>query len=73
MLAFAERLPGGQGYRLLLDSLGTEDLTEERLNQAIEALVRRHPEQYLLWGYNRYKKVSSRRSRGTYVSRRERR
>jgi KDO2-lipid IV(A) lauroyltransferase len=73
MLAFAERLPGGQGYRLLLDSLGTEDLTVERLNQAIEALVRRHPEQYLIWGYNRYKKVSSRRRRGTYVSRRERR
>jgi lauroyl/myristoyl acyltransferase len=57
---------------LLLDSLGTEDLTEERLNQAIEALVRRHPEQYLLWGYNRYKKASSRRNRGTYVSRRKR-
>jgi KDO2-lipid IV(A) lauroyltransferase len=73
IMAFAERLPDGRGYRLLLDSLGTEDLTEERLNQAIEALVRRHPEQYLLWGYNRYKKVSSRRSRGTYVSRRERR
>ena len=50
ILAFAERLPDGLGYRLLLDSLGTEDLTEERLNQAIEALVRRHPEQYLLWG-----------------------
>jgi KDO2-lipid IV(A) lauroyltransferase len=73
IMAFAERLPDGRGYRLLLDSLGTEDLTEERLNQAIEALVRRPPEQYLLWGYNRFKKVSSRRSRGTYVSRRERR
>jgi KDO2-lipid IV(A) lauroyltransferase len=70
IMAFAERLPDGRGYRLLLDSLGTEDLTEERLNQAIEALVRRHPEQYLLWGYNRYKKVSSRRIRGTYASRR---
>jgi lauroyl/myristoyl acyltransferase len=55
---------------LLLDSLGTEDLTEERLNQAVEALVRAHPEQYLIWGYNRYKKVSSRRRRGTYAGRR---
>jgi len=72
ILAFAERLPDGRGYRLLVDSLGSEDLTEERLNQAVEGLVRRHPEQYLLWGYNRYKKVSSRRSRGTYVSRRKR-
>lgn len=73
IMAFAERLPEGRGYRLLLDSLPTENLTEDRLNRAIEALVRRYPEQYLLWGYNRYKKVSSRRRRGSYASRRERR
>lgn len=73
ILAFAERLPEARGYRLLLESLSTEELSEERLNAAIELLVRRHPEQYLLWGYNRYKKVSSRRSRRTYFSRRERR
>ena len=73
IMAFAERLSNGRGYRLLLESLPTEDLTEGGLNRAVEELVRCHPEQYLLWGYNRYKKVSSRRRRGSYLSRRERR
>jgi len=70
IMAFAERLSNGRGYRLLLESLSSEDLTEGGLNRAVEGLVRCHPEQYLLWGYNRYKKVSSRRSRGTYSGRR---
>lgn len=70
ILAFAERLPEGRGYRLLFESLPTTELNEEQLNRAVEGLVRRHPEQYLLWSYNRYKRVSSRRSRGTYSSRR---
>jgi KDO2-lipid IV(A) lauroyltransferase len=56
-LAFAKRLPGGQGYEILLRPF-PERLAGEspprRLNRAIEALVRECPAQYL-WGYNRYK------------------
>jgi KDO2-lipid IV(A) lauroyltransferase len=69
--AFAERLPDGRGFRLLLESLPTNGLDETELNRSVEDLLRRHPEQYLLWSYNRYKRVSSRRLRGTYVSRRQ--
>jgi KDO2-lipid IV(A) lauroyltransferase len=54
VMAFAERLPRGRGYRLHLQALPAEDLDEAALNRAIEALVRRCPAQYL-WGYNRYK------------------
>ena len=53
-MAFAERLPRGRGYRLHLEELPAAELDEAALNRAIEALVRRCPEQYL-WGYNRYK------------------
>jgi KDO2-lipid IV(A) lauroyltransferase len=67
----AERLPRGRGFRLLLESLPTAGLDETELNRRVEELVRRHPEQYLLWSYNRYKRVSSRRLRRTYVSRRK--
>jgi KDO2-lipid IV(A) lauroyltransferase len=54
IMAFAERLPRGRGYRLHLQSLSTEDLDETALNRAIENVVRTCPAQYL-WGYNRYK------------------
>ena len=53
-MAFAERLPQGRGYRLHLEELSADRTDEAALNQAIEALVRRSPEQYL-WSYNRYK------------------
>ena len=56
-LAFARRLPRGEGYEILLRPF-PEQLANEsparRLNRAIEALVRECPAQYL-WGYNRYK------------------
>src|SRR3954463_12438645 len=56
-LAFARRLPRGEGYsihvRPLLPALAGESATR-RINRALEALVRECPEQYL-WGYNRYK------------------
>ena len=56
-LAFAKRLPGGEGYEILLrrfpEQLGDET-PERRVNRAIETLVRECPAQYL-WGYNRYK------------------
>jgi KDO2-lipid IV(A) lauroyltransferase len=52
--AFAERLPAGNGYRLHFEEMPAEGFDEAALNRAVEALVRRRPEQYL-WSYNRYK------------------
>jgi len=69
MMTFGERLPGGKGFRLHFEPLSTREFNEEKLNLAIESLVRRYPKQYY-WNYNRYKKGSSRRQRGTYESRR---
>ena len=54
IMAFAERLPRGLGYRLHLTELPGDDLDEAALNRAIEAQVRSCPEQFL-WSYNRYK------------------
>jgi len=54
IMAFAERLPAGRGYRLHLEELPAGGLDEGALNRAVEAQVRRCPAQYL-WGYNRYK------------------
>jgi KDO2-lipid IV(A) lauroyltransferase len=54
IMAFAERLPRGRGYRLHLEELPGHALDEASLNRAIEAQVRRCPAQYL-WSYNRYK------------------
>ena len=56
-LAFARRLPRGEGYEILLRPFPAQLENESparRLNRAIEALVRECPAQYL-WGYNRYK------------------
>ncbi|MBI4988713.1 MAG: lysophospholipid acyltransferase family protein [Rhodocyclales bacterium] len=59
ILTYAERLPRGAGFHVyflpLQDELeGSLDQRAAALNRAIEALVRRCPEQYM-WGYNRYK------------------
>jgi KDO2-lipid IV(A) lauroyltransferase len=60
VFCYAERLPGGAGYRLHLRPLD-EPLPEDRraaarrVNEMIETLVRECPEQFL-WGYNRYKR-----------------
>lgn len=54
IMAFAERLARGRGYRLHLEELSADRLDEGALNRAIETQVRRCPEQYL-WGYNRFK------------------
>ncbi|MBL8386345.1 MAG: lysophospholipid acyltransferase family protein [Burkholderiales bacterium] len=59
LLAFAERLPRGRGYRLevrpfdavLDDDMGT---ALAQINAALEALIRACPSQYL-WSYDRYK------------------
>ena len=60
--ALCERLPAGSGYRLRLvpfDEPLSGDIAADtqRLNLALEALVRQCPAQYL-WGYNRYKAPS---------------
>jgi len=59
LLASAERLPHGAGYRLVVepfDAALAEDETEAatQINHALETLIRRLPTQYL-WNYNRYK------------------
>ena len=62
MMTFGERLPRGKGYRLHFERLPECDFDEERMNRAIEELVRRYPDQYY-WNYNRYKKMSRRMQR----------
>jgi len=54
IMAFAERLTQGRGFRLYLRELPTDHFDEAALNRAVEEQVRRCPAQYL-WGYNRYK------------------
>ena len=59
ILTAGERLPGGQGWRIHYVRL-PEPLPKSAqelaclLNQAMETLIRRFPQQYL-WSYNRYK------------------
>lgn len=55
MMVVAERLPAGRGYRLRFRELSAPTLVDEpAINRAIEAEIRRCPEQYL-WSYYRYK------------------
>lgn len=54
VMAFAERLPQGAGYRLYLERVVAEPFDPAALNRAVERVVSRCPAQYL-WGYNRYK------------------
>ena len=54
IMVFGERLEAGRGYRLHFEELPGTELNEAALNRAVEAQVRRRPEQYL-WSYNRYK------------------
>ncbi|MFA7439052.1 lysophospholipid acyltransferase family protein [Castellaniella sp.] len=59
ILTAGERLPRGRGWRMhylrLPEPLPeTVEATAIAINQAMETLIRRFPEQYL-WGYNRYK------------------
>lgn len=56
VIAVGERVPGG--WRLHLSRLDGPP-GPESLNAAMEALVRRWPQQYL-WGYNRYKRPAPR-------------
>lgn len=59
LLAWGERLAWGRGYKVHvqpLDGSLPQDATQAatHINQAMEALVRQCPQQYL-WGYARYK------------------
>lgn len=54
VMAFAERLPQGAGYRLHLERVSADPLDPSALNDAVERMIVRCPAQYL-WGYNRYK------------------
>jgi KDO2-lipid IV(A) lauroyltransferase len=59
LMAFAERLPHGEGFRLHFERLSECEFNEEKMNRAIEGLVRRFPDQYH-WHFNRYKRGSAR-------------
>jgi KDO2-lipid IV(A) lauroyltransferase len=59
IMAWAERLPQGAGYRLHLrppamELTGDTVARAQQINHEIESLIRQCPAQYL-WGYNRYK------------------
>jgi KDO2-lipid IV(A) lauroyltransferase len=54
IMVFAERLAGGRGYHMHFEEVPAAQFDEAALNRAIEAQVRRRPEQYL-WSYYRYK------------------
>jgi KDO2-lipid IV(A) lauroyltransferase len=56
-LAVAKRLPRGAGYEIEVNRIHgglAGEAGARRMNAAVEAMVRKHPEQYL-WSYNRYK------------------
>jgi KDO2-lipid IV(A) lauroyltransferase len=59
LLAYAERLPYGRGYRLIIQAFDEQFADDQaaaatQINRALEELIRRTPTQYL-WNYNRYK------------------
>ncbi len=57
LLAYARRLPRGEGYAIVARPLPPAvpgESATRRVNRALEAMVRECPGQYL-WGYNRYK------------------
>lgn len=60
LMAYAERLSWGRGYRIHFEPLAAplpEDRAEAAaaLNREVERIVRKLPAQYM-WGYNRHKK-----------------
>ena len=58
LLAYGERLAGGEGYVLHVRPMPAAEPGESgarHMNRALEALIRECPGQYL-WGYNRYKR-----------------
>lgn len=60
IFAWAERLPGGEGFHLhlrppLVPLDGDTETRAATINREMEAQIRENPAQYL-WGYNRYKR-----------------
>jgi len=57
VLTYAIRLPHGRGFELHFERMPQREAAEtgaRHLNRALEAIIRRCPEQYM-WSYNRYK------------------
>lgn len=56
LLAYSERLPGGEGYVIHVEPLALDFSAgvPQQINAALERAIRACPAQYL-WGYNRYK------------------
>jgi len=56
VMAWSQRLPRGEGYAIHFAPLTLDPALSipAQLNAALEAVIRKHPEQYL-WSYNRYK------------------
>lgn len=60
VMVWGERLPGGEGFRLHFEPIEWATADEPlparvvAINRAVEALIRRAPQQYL-WGYPRFK------------------
>jgi KDO2-lipid IV(A) lauroyltransferase len=57
IIAYAERLPHGRGYRIYGEPMPPAlpgETPARRVNRALEMLIRRRPGQYV-WAYNRYK------------------
>lgn len=66
LMCYAKRLPRGQGYEIVFQSMPAAAEGESRarqLNRALESVIRQCPEQYL-WSYNRYKQPRSRAKPG---------
>ena len=68
IFAWAERLPGGQGFHLhlrppLTPLDGNTETRAAAINREMEAQIRENPAQYL-WGYNRYKQPRGARRDG---------
>ncbi len=68
IFAWAERLPGGQGFHLhlrppLTPLDGNTETRAAAINREMEAQIRENPAQYL-WGYNRYKQPKGARRDG---------
>lgn len=57
LIAYAERLALGRGFRIHIEPLpaaSPQESPARRMNRGLEILIRRSPSQYL-WAYNRYK------------------
>jgi len=65
LLAYGERLAWGQGYNIHIEPLIGE-ASPQNINDAIEQLVRRNPEQYL-WSYRRFKLPDQAREKQTKI------